>query len=440
MSDPETPAATPSVWANAYIRCPDGTWVYASDQTPVPGATDLTRSALHQVRHFDDQVFVPSQSLELDPTLRLWLESRGLQDEIVGLGRGVLVPVDEWAAKDTWVGMAAPELHLWAVMTLGEISELAGYSESTLRVQRSRGVLVGPQRTVGRTPLWARPVIERWVRARDASLTDSDRLVFGPEPRLLTEPRALELVLGAVRAMFGCEDPDEIVALLVQTAHRLGGWIVAASEADARAIPLNLSLGYGEPLLATPDPADPRATQHLQAHLPQLVEDARHAIARLGRGPGLAMNEQLDALTGLPDRSAYDRLAARLGSRAVLLLFDLEELSVVNDIRGRTVGDEVLRAFGAVLRDQSRVGEPVIRYGDDEFLVVFLDDDLAGAERFLGRVQLAWEQRRPLPIDFAAGVAAVTTRADAALESAERSLSADKLRRQTVRRGEPGEP
>ena len=452
MVDPPVPAQ--QLWANAYLRRPNGTWVYASDGTPVPGATDLLRSELHQVHHIAGQVFVPSHDPALDPDLQAWLHRRGLRDDIPGLGSGVLVPAEEWAEQDVWVGMHAPELHLWAVLTLRDVSQLAGYSESTLRVHRSRGVLVGPQRTVGRTPLWARPVIQRWLLDRETGPgTVASPLVAEPSPPegALTDQRATEVVLGAVRAMFGCDDAEEIAAILVQTAHRLGGRIVEAEHADARAIPVNLALGRGEPLLAVPDPTRPRAGLHLHAHLPRLVEDARHAIARLDRRAGLAVDAAadaaVDALTGLPDRRAYDRLAGRLREGTVLVLVDLEELTAINDVRGRAAGDQVLRAFGAVLVDHTRVSEPVIRFGDDEFLVVFSGGDSAevadgdvAAERFLERVRLAWRQRRPAPIDFAAGVAVVTTRVDAALEVAERSLSDDKRRRQTIRRGDPDEP
>ena len=172
-------ASATQVWANAYHRDTDGIWRYASDGTSVPGAVDLTRSCIYQVQRVGDRVLIPTPTAALDHDVKRWLAHIGAREEFHGDTRVASVPAAEWDRIDTWVGMSAPELQLWAVLSLQDVSALTGYSPSTMRVYRSRGLLVGPQRTIARTPLWSRPVVERWsathattAAARPASADD----------------------------------------------------------------------------------------------------------------------------------------------------------------------------------------------------------------------------------------------------------------------------
>lgn len=249
----------------------------------------------------------------------------------------------------------------------------------------------------------------------------------------LTDLRAQEIVTAAVRGLLACDEAEEARALLLEAVHRLGGSVCRASEAGADALPIDLSLGAGEPLLASPGPDAGPDDRQLQAHLPQLVEDARRAVARLERSGRLAAEAELDPLTGLMNRRGYDRLTGRLGAGDVLILLDLDGFKPINDTYGHLVGDQVLRIFGAVLRDQVRIREHAVRFGGDEFLVVLQNASQDGSDRLLERLRIAWAQRRPLPVDFSAGAAVVTNRVDAALEAADRSLYALKASKRSRR-------
>lgn len=83
--------------------------------------------------------------------------------------------------------------------------------------------------------------------------------------------------------------------------------MVRARDAGGDAVPVDVSLGVWDPLLAVPDPETPQASRHLAAHLPRLVEDARHALERLERSGRLAADAEQDPLTGLLNRRAYQR-------------------------------------------------------------------------------------------------------------------------------------
>lgn len=113
-----------------------------------------------------------------------------------------------------------------------------------------------------------------------------------------------------------------------------------------------------------------------RAHLSAQLAQARHELdatrAQLAEAGRAARS---DALTGLPNRRAFDSALAgtlaaqRPGGGAVGLLFvDLDGFKAVNDRLGHAVGDELLRTIGARLAHGVRRGDLVCRYGGDEFL------------------------------------------------------------------------
>jgi diguanylate cyclase (GGDEF)-like protein len=233
----------------------------------------------------------------------------------------------------------------------------------------------------------------------------------------------LRAVTAAVRGLFTCEQPEELRAVLLETAAWLGGRIVPMSEATDDVESLDLSLGMGEPMVATPDPDRPEMVGQLRAHLPQLVEDAHQALGRLERTDRLAAESERDALTGLLNRRAYERFIGRISPGDVLVLLDLDDFKQVNDTHGHLAGDQVLRVLGSVLRGEVRITEHALRLGGDEFLVVLEDADEAAAQRLLERVRIAWHRRRPLPVEFSTGIEIVTSGSiDLALQAADRQL------------------
>jgi diguanylate cyclase (GGDEF)-like protein len=84
-----------------------------------------------------------------------------------------------------------------------------------------------------------------------------------------------------------------------------------------------------------------------------------------------------DSLTGLLTSRAYHermeiefRKAQANRTSLSLLLIDLDNFKAINDNHGHLAGDEVLRRFGALLREQGRRDDVCCRYGGDEFIVV----------------------------------------------------------------------
>ena len=102
----------------------------------------------------------------------------------------------------------------------------------------------------------------------------------------------------------------------------------------------------------------------------------------------LAFLAEHDPLTGLPHRQAVarrlrERLAGRVTGGALLVL-DLDNFRDINDLRGPTAGDQVLRALADLLRDRVRDegGQPdevLGRLDGDEFAVLLPDGDAGDA-------------------------------------------------------------
>lgn len=96
------------------------------------------------------------------------------------------------------------------------------------------------------------------------------------------EGMAAETIQWAIGELLGARTRQDVVDVVVEVIDRLGGWVVPADLADDRALPLDVGLGSGAPLLPAAEP-DSRARQELESHLPQLVEDARQSMERISR-------------------------------------------------------------------------------------------------------------------------------------------------------------
>ncbi|PHQ15408.1 sensor domain-containing diguanylate cyclase [Marinobacter profundi] len=86
-----------------------------------------------------------------------------------------------------------------------------------------------------------------------------------------------------------------------------------------------------------------------------------------------------DPLTGLHNRRyLIPRLeellgrSQRFGDTFSLALFDVDHFKQINDSVGHLAGDHILRQFAGVLRQQARTTDVVVRFGGEEFIVVFV--------------------------------------------------------------------
>jgi diguanylate cyclase (GGDEF)-like protein/PAS domain S-box-containing protein len=101
-----------------------------------------------------------------------------------------------------------------------------------------------------------------------------------------------------------------------------------------------------------------------------------------------------DALTGLPNRVHFtDHLQAELaradntGQRVAVAGLDLDRFKEVNDLRGHSAGDEVLRVLSTRLARVLRDGEFAARLGGDEFAAIKRFERDEELQAFLQRLE-----------------------------------------------------
>ncbi len=103
-----------------------------------------------------------------------------------------------------------------------------------------------------------------------------------------------------------------------------------------------------------------------------------------------------DALTGIWNRRAIlaaltreIAVARRFGGPLSVAMADVDGLKAVNDTFGHYAGDAVLHALAQRLRERLRAADLVGRWGGDEFLLVLVQTDGAGARRATQGLQAA---------------------------------------------------
>jgi hypothetical protein len=164
---------------DTYTRGEDGVWRYPWG-APVPGAADLTVADLLQI----DPTASPDPDgfRQLCPEEQEWLAGRRADvEQVLVRRRGGQRP----DVGDLIIGMHAPELHPLAMLTVGDIADAAGVSKATIDSYRYRGSLPPPQVVRGRTPLWARPIVNHWLANRPGPgwRTDLYTTQVPPAPR-----------------------------------------------------------------------------------------------------------------------------------------------------------------------------------------------------------------------------------------------------------------
>jgi diguanylate cyclase (GGDEF)-like protein len=154
------------------------------------------------------------------------------------------------------------------------------------------------------------------------------------------------------------------------------------------------------------------------------VEEQAAELARVAR---------TDALTGVPNRRAWDEQlgvelarAARTRAPVCIALLDLDHFKAFNDREGHPAGDALLRAATAAWRRELRGIDVLARYGGEEFGLILPGCSTSEGAAIVDRLRVL----TPLGETSSAGVAAwdgaesadaLVARTDRALYAAKRS-------------------
>jgi diguanylate cyclase len=120
-------------------------------------------------------------------------------------------------------------------------------------------------------------------------------------------------------------------------------------------------------------------TQKMRTRIASLERESRNLQQNLKQEQQQAM---IDALTGIPNRAAYDDRVAqefkrwrRFGRPVSLITWDVDGFKGINDAFGHKAGDKVLRIVGQQLVRHVRDTDFVARYGGDEFVMLLVGSD-----------------------------------------------------------------
>jgi diguanylate cyclase (GGDEF)-like protein len=163
---------------------------------------------------------------------------------------------------------------------------------------------------------------------------------------------------------------------------------------------------------------------------------AELAISEQRHHDELVRRAGTDPLTGLANRSVLRRRLDSAPGAVTMAILDLDDFKPVNDNHGHHAGDAVLQAVAGRLHDVVREDDLVVRFGGDEFAVVFADGTspesathLAERIRRAVGAPIALEGGAMVRIHASVGLA--TAPADDVVRLADIDLYATKRRRST---------
>lgn len=115
----------------------------------------------------------------------------------------------------------------------------------------------------------------------------------------------------------------------------------------------------------------------------------------------LAQRAQIDGLTGLWNRSYFDKRwqeeyarCARHGHALAVAFMDLDHFKSINDNYGHPIGDMVLQSVARIVQREGRASDLACRFGGEEFVLVMPDTNAIEAAVVCERVRQAVGEAR----------------------------------------------
>ncbi|MDW7739406.1 MAG: PAS domain S-box protein [Bacillota bacterium] len=131
-----------------------------------------------------------------------------------------------------------------------------------------------------------------------------------------------------------------------------------------------------------------------------------------------------DQLTGLHNRTYFEEELNRLSRSRdypiTMISADLDDLKLVNDTLGHTVGDELLKVAAGILKQSIRESDVLARIGGDEFTAILPKTDEDTGEKVAARIRRSVErynrEHEDLPLGLSIGVATAEDRKTSLLD------------------------
>ncbi|HNE53601.1 MAG TPA: GGDEF domain-containing protein, partial [Leptospiraceae bacterium] len=138
-------------------------------------------------------------------------------------------------------------------------------------------------------------------------------------------------------------------------------------------------------------------------------------IIELNLFDSVVKNSVVDELTTLYNRRYFNlafkrelKRAKRYNRSICLFVFDVDDFKIFNDKYGHTMGDDVLRLIGFILKESFRQEDILCRCGGEEFAVILPEIDtrsaLVACKRFSESLKLASVKKLQIPVTISGGV------------------------------------
>jgi len=148
-------------------------------------------------------------------------------------------------------------------------------------------------------------------------------------------------------------------------------FVLLTSNSDKKSLAEGLAAGADDYLTKPFDADELRARAGVGR---RIIEMHREIEAKTKR---LALEARTDQLTGLPNRRAVEEWAVKQVAGAArhhypiwVILADLDSHKAATDLFGHAAGDSMLRAFGEILKKNTRESDMCGHLGGDQFILV----------------------------------------------------------------------
>jgi diguanylate cyclase (GGDEF)-like protein len=286
-------------------------------------------------------------------------------------------------------------------------------------IMSTRPAAPDPSAGVGLGPAWAAA-----QRTRQDTAARSPGLSGYRPGRADADPAGDSVALHATRAMLTVSSRAEVALVLHAAINDLGGAVVPARLAGPDSVPVDVSLGVGEPkvvmLVETLHPSSLRIAHHL----PLLVEDAKTAAARCDAHDRGSRRASADPLTGLSSRRQIGLRLTAAEPGAVVCMLDVDGLRALDATDRHAAGDSALRRLCRLLLGSVREEDLVGRYDGDVLLVLVGEAPLQVTLERMRQTAITWSTVTGGALTVAGGLAVVDERgAVAAARAAAGALS-----------------
>ncbi len=184
--------------------------------------------------------------------------------------------------------------------------------------------------------------------------------------------------------------------------------IVLSARDDPEVKSLAFEAGANDYLVKLPDAIEliARIRYHTRAYIALRQRDEMYRALRTSQQQlqesNLALEKlmRVDGLTGLANRRHFDeyleiewKRAIRDRSHLSLLMIDVDYFKAYNDSYGHVEGDHALQSVASTIKQCCvRAGDLGVRYGGEEFAVIYPSTDLTGALQLADKIRVAIQQ------------------------------------------------